>query len=233
LASRCPKTIVHCWCNKHLFFNSLCLLIAMLPWIILWTIIHSSDILSIRFKHTRIIRFFGLFKKYLKILDHRCLWVWAQLKLSLLSVLLIVFTYFTYSHFQNLKYLKILLFEHLRKIRVFRMSLLCYNPCTKIWANLVNNQLLFHQLFEWLKPIELSMAMIMGSVEDERCFSNLGFMKCELRNKLTTHLDLVVKMFVHKFFIMNTFPFCCNNEFLDYCKIPPWCIGIVQVTKNL
>jgi hypothetical protein len=30
---------------------------------------HSSDILSIRFKHTRILRFFGLFKKYLKILD--------------------------------------------------------------------------------------------------------------------------------------------------------------------
>jgi hypothetical protein len=30
---------------------------------------HSSDILSIRFKHTRIIHFFGLFKKYLKILD--------------------------------------------------------------------------------------------------------------------------------------------------------------------
>ncbi len=87
-------------------------------------VFHSSDILSIRFKHTRIIRFFGLLKKYLKILDHRCLWVWAQLKLSLLNVLLIVFTYFTYSHFQNLKYLKILLFEHLRKIRVFRMSLL-------------------------------------------------------------------------------------------------------------
>jgi hypothetical protein len=30
---------------------------------------HSSDILSIRFKHTRILRFFGLYKKYLKILD--------------------------------------------------------------------------------------------------------------------------------------------------------------------
>jgi hypothetical protein len=30
---------------------------------------HSSDILSIQFKHTRILRFFGLFKKYLKILD--------------------------------------------------------------------------------------------------------------------------------------------------------------------
>jgi hypothetical protein len=29
---------------------------------------HSSDILSIRFKHTRILRIFGLLKKYLKIL---------------------------------------------------------------------------------------------------------------------------------------------------------------------
>jgi hypothetical protein len=29
---------------------------------------HSSDILSIRFKHTCILRIFGLFKKYLKIL---------------------------------------------------------------------------------------------------------------------------------------------------------------------
>jgi hypothetical protein len=35
----------------------------------LLTTSHSSDILSIRFKHTRILRFFGLFKKYLKILD--------------------------------------------------------------------------------------------------------------------------------------------------------------------
>jgi hypothetical protein len=31
--------------------------------------VHSSDILSIRFKHTRILRFFGLLRKYLKILD--------------------------------------------------------------------------------------------------------------------------------------------------------------------
>jgi hypothetical protein len=31
---------------------------------------HSSDIRSIRFKHTRIIRFFGLLKKYLKILEN-------------------------------------------------------------------------------------------------------------------------------------------------------------------
>jgi len=51
------------------------------------------------------------------------------------------------------------------------------------------------------------MAIIMGSIEDERCFSNLGFMKSKLKNRLTTHLDLVVKMFVQKFFTLNTFPF--------------------------
>jgi hypothetical protein len=48
---------------------------------------------------------------------------------------------------------------------------------------------------------------IMGSVEDERCFFNLRFMKSKLRNTLTTHLDLVVKMFAQKFFTLNTFPF--------------------------
>jgi hypothetical protein len=65
-----------------------------------------------------------------------------------------------------------------------------------MWTNLANNQLFSHQLFEWLKFIELSMAMIMGVVEDERCLSNMGFMKSKLRNRLTSHLDLVVKMFI-------------------------------------
>ncbi len=51
------------------------------------------------------------------------------------------------------------------------------------------------------------MAMIMGIIEDERCYFNLGFMKSEVRNRLTTHLDMVVRMFVQKFFTLNTFPF--------------------------
>jgi hypothetical protein len=50
-------------------------------------------------------------------------------------------------------------------------------------------------LIEWLKLIELSMAMVLGSVKDDKCFSNLGFMNNKLNNILTTHLDLVVKMF--------------------------------------
>jgi hypothetical protein len=50
------------------------------------------------------------------------------------------------------------------------------------------------------------MAMIMGIIEDERCFFNLGFMKSKVRNRLTTHLGMVVRMFVQKFFTLNIFP---------------------------
>jgi hypothetical protein len=51
------------------------------------------------------------------------------------------------------------------------------------------------------------MAMVLGSVEDERCFSTLSFVKSKLKNKLTTHLDLVVWMYVEFVFTIQTFPF--------------------------
>jgi len=44
-----------------------------------------------------------------------------------------------------------------------------YNPCSKMWALITNNQIIFHKLYEWLKFIKLSMVMVLGSVEDERC----------------------------------------------------------------
>jgi hypothetical protein len=49
--------------------------------------------------------------------------------------------------------------------------------------------------------------MILGSVENEHCFSKLSFMKSKLRNKLTTHLDLVMKMFAWEHDSLDTFPF--------------------------
>jgi hypothetical protein len=42
-----------------------------------------------------------------------------------------------------------------------------YNPSTKFWTKLAYNQLLSHWLSKWLKLIELSMAIIMGNVENE------------------------------------------------------------------
>jgi hypothetical protein len=81
-----------------------------------------------------------------------------------------------------------------------------YNMCIKILTNLTSNQLSlpFHQLSKWLKVNELSMAMIMGNTKDERCFKILRSMKSKSKNMLTTHLDLVVKIFAQKFFTLNT-----------------------------
>jgi len=47
----------------------------------------------------------------------------------------------------------------------------------------------------------------MGSVDDGRCLSNVRFMKTKFTNRLTIHLDLVIRMFAHRFFTSDTFPF--------------------------
>ncbi len=39
-----------------------------------------------------------------------------------------------------------------------------------MWALFASNQIISHKLFEWLKFIELFMGMVLGAVEDERCF---------------------------------------------------------------
>jgi hypothetical protein len=60
--------------------------------------------------------------------------------------------------------------------------LLDCNPCSRMWTLLTINQIICFKLSEWLKLVELSMAMVLGSVEDERCFSNLSFIKNKLKN---------------------------------------------------
>jgi len=49
--------------------------------------------------------------------------------------------------------------------------------------------------------------MAMGNIEVERCFLNIYFMKSKLRNKLITHLELVVKTFFKKIKTLNPFLF--------------------------
>jgi hypothetical protein len=56
------------------------------------------------------------------------------------------------------------------------------NPCSRMGALLSINQIICSKLSKWLKLVELSMAMVLGSVEDDKCFSNLSFMKSKLRN---------------------------------------------------
>jgi hypothetical protein len=84
-----------------------------------------------------------------------------------------------------------------------------------MWALLASNQIISHKLLEWLKFTELCMAMVLGSVEDERCLSNLSFTKSKLRNRLTTHLDSVLRMYALKKLFFGKFPIFYNNEIMD------------------
>jgi hypothetical protein len=51
------------------------------------------------------------------------------------------------------------------------------------------------------------MVMVLGNVEDEHVFSSLSFVKSKLQNHFTTHLNLVVWMYVPSFYNLESFPF--------------------------
>lgn len=53
----------------------------------------------------------------------------------------------------------------------------------------------------------MALVHVLGSVEDERLFSSMGFLKSKLRNKLEEHIELVVGMFSHRVFSLENFPY--------------------------
>lgn len=81
------------------------------------------------------------------------------------------------------------------------------NPVTRIWRKVAASTILAHKLSEFMKLVELAVVQILDSTEDERTFSNLSFMKNKLRNRLTTHLDLCVRVFSQKFFTLANFSY--------------------------
>ncbi|KAG0595346.1 hypothetical protein M758_UG159400 [Ceratodon purpureus] len=81
------------------------------------------------------------------------------------------------------------------------------NPLSRIWRVLSANSLTSHMISEYIKLAEIAVVHVIGSVEDERCFSTLGFLKNKLRNALNEHLPLVVGMFAQKMFTLHSFPY--------------------------
>jgi hypothetical protein len=63
-----------------------------------------------------------------------------------------------------------------------------------------------------MKIAELVVVTVLGSVEDERTFSTLNFMKNKLRNRLSTHLPLVVGMHAEQFYGLTDFPYDAAYE---------------------
>jgi hypothetical protein len=76
------------------------------------------------------------------------------------------------------------------------------NLLTKMWRLVTTSRVFFSSFSKYVKLVELAVVQIVGSVEDEKCFSTLALMKSILRNTFTTHLTLVVCMFAQQFYIL-------------------------------
>ncbi len=85
------------------------------------------------------------------------------------------------------------------------------------------NVIVVQKLLEFLKLMEIVIVMVVGSVEDERTFSIVNFMKSKLCNCLTTHSNLVVWMYAQFFYKLETFPFyTVINQGLGKGEIVVW-----------
>jgi hypothetical protein len=81
-----------------------------------------------------------------------------------------------------------------------------YGAVIKLWTILGESQYLQENMSEYFKLVDLCQTMILGSVEDERMFSALSFLKSKLRNKLDKNMDTCLRLYVTKYDITN-FPF--------------------------
>jgi len=75
-----------------------------------------------------------------------------------------------------------------------------------MWRRFASNVILKDRISEYFKLVELTIVVILGSVENEHSFSTITFMKSKLRNQLTINLDMVVKMYAQDFFTLQIFP---------------------------
>jgi hypothetical protein len=90
----------------------------------------------------------------------------------------------------------------------------------KFCLDIINNGALFFNLacpkclsvqswayLPYIKLVEYIVIQVIGLLKNECCLFRFTFKKIKLRNKLTTHLELIIHMFNHKFFTLQDFPF--------------------------
>jgi hypothetical protein len=77
------------------------------------------------------------------------------------------------------------------------------NPLTKMWGIIFHSIVLFHNILKYVKPTQIAMIQVLGSMEDEQVFNNLNFIKTKIYNQLIDNLALCVNMFGQSFFIMH------------------------------
>jgi hypothetical protein len=69
------------------------------------------------------------------------------------------------------------------------------NPLTLLWLTLAPSNYLNGYMPEWFKVAQIAIVTVIGSVEDERTFSTLTWMKSKVRNRLSAHLDCTLRVY--------------------------------------
>ena len=67
----------------------------------------------------------------------------------------------------------------------YMLPLFDKNPFTRLWDLVSGSAVLTKMIPEYLKLAEIGCAFVLGSVEDERIFNSLKFLKSRLRNRPT------------------------------------------------
>ena len=62
-------------------------------------------------------------------------------------------------------------------------------------------------LSEWAVLAELALVMVLGSVEAERMFSTMSFLKDKVRIRLTTHLGPRSRIYSQSTYSLANFPY--------------------------
>ncbi|KAG2445298.1 hypothetical protein HYH02_008765 [Chlamydomonas schloesseri] len=85
------------------------------------------------------------------------------------------------------------------------------DPCPStadLWRSITDNAAHCIALSEWMALAELVFVMVGGSVEDERKFSTMTFIKNRDRNRLQAkHLSMCVRMFADEQYTVKSFPY--------------------------
>ncbi|KAJ9510534.1 hypothetical protein QJQ45_016001 [Haematococcus lacustris] len=78
---------------------------------------------------------------------------------------------------------------------------------TKLWRYLAGQPITKADILEYIKLAELALVMTPGSVEEERMFSAMAYLKDDTRNRLQEcHLNLCARVFSSNQFDLDTFP---------------------------
>ena len=78
---------------------------------------------------------------------------------------------------------------------------------TTFWRILSAKPHIVTAISEYIKMGEIGMVMVARSVEDERGFSTIDFLKNKRRNRLDNHLELCMRAKLQRLFTVQNCPF--------------------------